>query len=197
MPNYRTWIWINFKIGALSFGSVSRVVLYQEEVVEMRSWLSEDQFREALTLAQILPGPNLVNLAAAIGYKLFSLPKAVFALLPLLVPGALLAILVALFIPLDCPWIAELFHGFAIGALFMMGKFLWMLFQGIPAQSPTQKIKGARTQLYGRYVLASIGVVALLQGARIIPVVLIGTMACLALEFSDEFFWNSFREKRR
>ncbi|MFL5815004.1 MAG: chromate transporter [Bdellovibrionia bacterium] len=184
MPNYRTWIWINFKIGALSFGSVSRVVLYQEEVVEMRNWLSEDQFREALTLAQILPGPNLVNLAAAIGYKLFSLPKAVIALLPLLVPGALLAVLIALFVPLDRPWVAELFHGFAIGALFLMGRFLWMLFQGISAQSPVQKIQGGNLKLYGRYVLSAIGMVILLQGTPIIPVVLIGTAVCLAWEFT-------------
>jgi chromate transport protein ChrA len=184
MPNYRTWIWINFKIGALSFGSVSRVVLYEEEVVLMRSWLSPDEFREALTLAQILPGPNLVNLAAAIGYKLFSLPKAVLALSPLLIPGAILAVLIALFVPLDRPWIATLFHGFAVGALFMMGRFLWMLFQGIPAQSPVQKVKSGKTKVIGRYLLASIGVIVLLKGAPIIPMVLAGTIVCLAWEFS-------------
>ncbi len=184
MKSYRTWIWINLKIGALSFGSVSRVVLYQEEVVQMRSWLNEDEFREALTLAQILPGPNLVNLAAAIGYRLFSLPKAVFALLPLLLPGALLAILIALFIPLDRPWVAELFHGFAIGALILMGKFLWMLFQGIPAQSPAQKIKAGSVKIMGRYALVVLGIAILLQGTPIIPVVLIGTLACLAWEFA-------------
>jgi len=184
MPNYRTWIWINFKIGALSFGSVSRVVLYEEEVVEERQWLSPDEFRQALTLAQILPGPNLVNLAAAIGYRLFSLPKAVFALTPLLVPGALLAIAVALFIPLDRPWVADLFHGFAIGALFLMGKFVWMLFQGIPTQSPVQKVKGGKLKLLGRYTLAAIGFALLQQGTAIIPLVLIGTLICLAWEFA-------------
>lgn len=184
MPNYRTWIWINFKIGALSFGSVSRVVLYQEEVVQTRSWLTEDEFREALTLAQILPGPNLVNLAAAIGYRLFSFPEAVLALTPLLIPGALFVIMVALFVPLDRAWVAELFHGFAIGALFLMGRFLWMLFQGIPAQSPVQTLKAGKTKVIGRYALAAIELVILFNGAPIIPVVLLGTLACLAWEFS-------------
>jgi chromate transport protein ChrA len=184
MADIRSWIWINFKIGALSFGSVSRVVLYEEEVVQMRHWLSDDEFREALTLAQILPGPNLVNLGAAIGFKLFSGPKALIAMLPLLLPGAVLAVLVALFVPLDVPWVAELFHGFAIGALFLMGRFLWMLYQGIPAQSPVQKIKGGKSKLFGRYLLAALGTYLLINGAPILPMVLLGVIVCLIWEFA-------------
>jgi chromate transporter len=176
-------LWINLKIGALSFGSVSRVVLYEEEVVRQRPWLSEEEFCEALTLAQILPGPNLVNLAAAIGYRLFSLPQTVIALMPLLVPGAFVALAIGLFVPLDRPWIAELFHGFAIGALFLMAKFLWMLFKGIPAQTPTQAIQTGSRRVIGRYLLATLGTLILLEGAPIVPVVLAGGMICLAWEF--------------
>src|SRR4051794_1649414 len=101
--DFPSWFWINFKIGALSFGSASRTMLYEEEVVGRRGWLTGDEFQEVLTLAQMLPGPNLLNLAACLGYRLFPAGSAILAVLPLVLPGAVLVVLAALWVPLDNP----------------------------------------------------------------------------------------------
>ncbi len=55
-------------------------------VVE-RGWLSELQFAESLTLAQLTPGPNAVNLAAMLGARLGGAAGASAAVMGILLPG--------------------------------------------------------------------------------------------------------------
>jgi chromate transporter len=38
-------------------------------LVERRGWLTEREFVELLTLGQVLPGPNVLNLAVIVGYR--------------------------------------------------------------------------------------------------------------------------------
>ena len=38
-------------------------------MVERRRWLSEREFAELLTLGQLLPGPNVLNLTVLVGYR--------------------------------------------------------------------------------------------------------------------------------
>ena len=56
------------------FGGVLAVA--QRELVERRRWLTREQFVEMLSISQILPGPNIVNLALALGYRYFGLRGA-------------------------------------------------------------------------------------------------------------------------
>ena len=65
-------------------------MLYEEAVVQRRGWLSAAEFEEVLTIAQLLPGPNLVNLAAYLGYRLVGPVLAVLGVLCLCLPGALM-----------------------------------------------------------------------------------------------------------
>ncbi|MGJ7510940.1 chromate transporter [Variovorax sp. GT1P44] len=59
------------------FGGVLAVV--QREMVEKKRWLTPDQFLEDWAVAQVLPGPNVVNLALMIGDRYFGLRGAVCA----------------------------------------------------------------------------------------------------------------------
>jgi chromate transporter len=70
------------------FGGVLAVV--QRELVEKKRWMTRDQFVEDWAVAQIMPGPNVVNLSMMIGGRYFGLAGALSALagmlaLPLLV----------------------------------------------------------------------------------------------------------------
>ena len=38
-------------------------------IVEQRRWLSEREFAEFLTIGQLLPGPNVLNLTVLVGYR--------------------------------------------------------------------------------------------------------------------------------
>lgn len=53
------------------FGGVLAVV--QRELVEKKKWMTREEFVEEWAVAQILPGPNVVNLALMIGDRYFGL----------------------------------------------------------------------------------------------------------------------------
>ncbi|MFN8060350.1 MAG: chromate transporter [Vicinamibacterales bacterium] len=59
-----------FTILALQgFGGVLAVV--QRELVERKRWLTREEFLEDWAVAQIMPGPNVVNLAITLGDRYF------------------------------------------------------------------------------------------------------------------------------
>lgn len=76
------------------FGGVLAVA--QVELVERTGWLSRDEFVETLSVAQVLPGPNVCNLALMVGDRFFGWRGAFAALggmmlVPLLIVMALAA----------------------------------------------------------------------------------------------------------
>lgn len=52
----------------------------QREMVERLGWLSNDEFLEMLAVAQVLPGPNVVNLSLMIGDRFMGARGAFAAL---------------------------------------------------------------------------------------------------------------------
>ncbi len=61
----------------------------QRELVDKRGWLTREEFAEALSVGQVLPGPNIVNMALMIGDRFLGWRGAFAA-----VAGILLAPLV-------------------------------------------------------------------------------------------------------
>lgn len=88
-PQSLSDLFMSFTLLALQgFGGVLAVV--QRELVEKKKWLTREEFVEDWAVAQILPGPNVVNLSMMIGDRYFGLRGALVALagmltLPLLV----------------------------------------------------------------------------------------------------------------
>ena len=88
-------LFIAFTLLALQgFGGVLAVA--QRELVDRRGWLTRLEFVELYAVAQLLPGPNVVNLSLMIGDRYFGLRGALAAisgmlLAPLLVVLALAA----------------------------------------------------------------------------------------------------------
>ena len=68
------FFWACNSLALQGFGGVLAVA--QREIVERRRWLTREQFVEMLSISQILPGPNIVNLALALGYRYFGLRGA-------------------------------------------------------------------------------------------------------------------------
>jgi len=88
----RPSLWELFKafltIGVTSFGG-GRSAYFQDALVTRRGWVTEEEFLEAIAVSQVLPGPNIGNLAAYLGQRLRGLPGAVIAVACLIVPGGL------------------------------------------------------------------------------------------------------------
>ncbi len=92
-PRSATELFLAFNRLALQgFGGVLAVA--QVELVERKGWLSREQFVEMLSISQVLPGPNIVNLSLIFGDRCFGLRGAVAALAGLLLVP--LAIVMAL-----------------------------------------------------------------------------------------------------
>ncbi|GHC86094.1 chromate transporter [Pseudorhodoferax aquiterrae] len=78
-PRSKTDLFLSFTWLALQgFGGVLAVV--QRELVEKKRWMGRDEFVEEWAVAQIMPGPNVVNLALMFGARHFGLPGALAAL---------------------------------------------------------------------------------------------------------------------
>lgn len=76
------------------FGGVLAVV--QRELVEKKRWMTREEFIEDWAVAQIMPGPNVVNLSLMIGGRYFGLKGAMVALAGMLTLPLILVLLLAL-----------------------------------------------------------------------------------------------------
>ena len=88
-------MWVFNALALQGFGGVLAVA--QRELVERRLWLTREQFVEAVAVGQVLPGPNIVNVALMIGDRFFGWRGAFAALagllgLPLLIVLTLAAL---------------------------------------------------------------------------------------------------------
>jgi len=78
-PRSKTDLFVSFTLLALQgFGGVLAVV--QRELVEKKRWMTREQFVEDWAVAQIMPGPNVVNLSLMIGGRYFGLAGALAGL---------------------------------------------------------------------------------------------------------------------
>jgi chromate transporter len=71
------------------------LTVVQRELVEKKKWLTLDEFVEDWAVAQILPGPNVVNLALMFGGRQFGIAGALAALSGLLLAPTVLVLLLA------------------------------------------------------------------------------------------------------
>ncbi|HEV7180484.1 MAG TPA: chromate transporter [Candidatus Baltobacteraceae bacterium] len=81
-------------IGSVSFGG-GIIAYLRRMLVDQTKWLSEEQFLGALELSQTLPGTNSVNMSVLVGDHFAGWPGAAAAFLGLVLPGAILAFVLA------------------------------------------------------------------------------------------------------
>ena len=94
-PTSLTDLFVSFTLLALQgFGGVLAVV--QHEMVERKRWLTQEEFIEEWAVAQIMPGPNVVNMALMIGGRYFGLPGALAALAGMLAIPLVIVLLLAM-----------------------------------------------------------------------------------------------------
>lgn len=89
----RDLFWSFSLLALQGFGGVLAVV--QRELVERKKWLTEQEFVEDWAVAQILPGPNVVNLSLIIGDRYFGFRGAMVALAGMLCFPALIILIIA------------------------------------------------------------------------------------------------------
>jgi chromate transporter len=121
-PHSLTDLFLSFTVLALQgFGGVLAVV--QRELVERKQWLTQEEFIEDWAVAQIMPGPNVVNMALMIGGRYYGLAGALTALAGMLaLPLALLLLLAMLHARFaDNPAVAGALRGMAAVSAGLIG----------------------------------------------------------------------------
>lgn len=87
-----------FKIGAFTFGGgYAMIPIIQEEMVSKKKWIDENEFLDAIAVAQGSPGPVAVNTSIYVGYRVKGLPGALMAALGTVLPSFIIILLIAKF----------------------------------------------------------------------------------------------------
>ena len=77
------------KISVTGFGMI--LPWARRMIVDEKKWMTAEEFNETFSLAQFLPGPNVVNLSVVFGSRIAGVSGAIAALGGLLGPPALIA----------------------------------------------------------------------------------------------------------
>jgi chromate transporter len=105
------------KLGAIGFGGPVALVGYMHrDLVEDRKWISEEDYKDGLALAQLAPGPLAAQLSIYIGYVHYRLAGATLAGIAFVIPSffMVLGLGYAYIKAGGLPWMQAVFYG--IGA---------------------------------------------------------------------------------
>ncbi len=119
------------RLALQGFGGVLPVA--QREICERQRWLSRAQFLEMLSVAQVLPGPNIVNLALMIGDRFFGWRGALVAMTGILAAPLAVVLLLAAAAQQtqDVPWIGGALRGMGVAASGLILSTAWRLGGGL------------------------------------------------------------------
>ena len=99
------------RVGLSGFGGV--LPWARRLLVDTERWLTAEEFNVLLGLCQFLPGPNVVNLAVAVGVRFCGWRGAVAAVLGLMLGPFVIALLLGLFYAAygEIPAVQSVLHG--------------------------------------------------------------------------------------
>lgn len=87
---------VYLQIGAFSFGGgYAAMPLIQTLCVDQKGWLNMKEFADLTTIAEMTPGPIVVNSSTFIGQKMAGLPGAIVCTLGCILPSLIIVLLLA------------------------------------------------------------------------------------------------------
>src|SRR5262245_15698125 len=89
-PSFAEALKVWARIGVLSFGGpAGQIALMHRVLVDERRWIDEPRFLSALNFCMLLPGPEAMQLATYVGWRLHGVRGGLAAGLLFVLPGAL------------------------------------------------------------------------------------------------------------
>jgi chromate transporter len=102
------------RLGFVSFGGpAGQIAILHREIVDERRWLGEGEFTRALNFCMLLPGPEALQLAIYLGWKLHGIRGGLVAGLGFILPAVVLlfALSYVYVVHGSLPWVAGLLYG--------------------------------------------------------------------------------------
>lgn len=106
-----------FRLGYSGFGGPVALVGYMHrDLVENRKWISEEEYKEGLALAQLAPGPLAAQLGIYLGYVHYGIIGASLCGMAFIIPSFVMVVLLGIAYKIygGLPWMQAVFYG--IGA---------------------------------------------------------------------------------
>lgn len=103
-----------FKIGMFTIGGgYAMLPIIQKEIVETKKWMTDQEFLDAISLTNSLPGPLATNSATFVGYSIKKVPGAIAAILGAIMPSILIILVIAMLFRniIDYPIVQSVFNG--------------------------------------------------------------------------------------
>lgn len=94
-PGYTLWQMVLYmlRLGALGFGGPVALVGYMHrDLVDARKWITEEDYKEGLALAQLAPGPLAAQLGIYLGYVHYRILGATLAGIAFVLPSFLMVV---------------------------------------------------------------------------------------------------------
>jgi len=102
------------KLGTIGFGGPVALVGYMhKDLVEKRKWISEDEYKQGLALAQLAPGPLAAQLGIYLGFVHYRILGATLAGFAFVLPSFIMVVLLGIVYKLyeGLSWIQAVFYG--------------------------------------------------------------------------------------
>jgi chromate transporter len=142
------------RLGALGFGGPVALVGYmQRDLVEDRKWLTQQDYKDGLALAQMAPGPLAAQLGIYLGYVHYGIPGATLAGIAFVLPSFLMVLVLGwAYVAFGgLPWMQAVFYGVGAAVTGIIA---------MSAKKLTEKSVGRDKLLWAIYlVLAAVTVV--------------------------------------
>ena len=103
-----------FKLGYSGFGGPVALVGYMHrDLVEKRKWITEDEYKEGLALAQLAPGPLAAQLGIYLGFVHYRVLGATLAGMAFILPSFVMVVGLGIAYKLfgGLPWMQAVFYG--------------------------------------------------------------------------------------
>jgi chromate transporter len=102
------------KLGSIGFGGPVALIGYMHrDLVENRKWISEEEYKQGLALAQLAPGPLAAQLGIYLGFVHYRVLGATLAGLAFVLPSFIMVVLLGIAYKLygGLPWMQAVFYG--------------------------------------------------------------------------------------
>jgi chromate transporter len=96
LPSFGEALKVWLKIGLMSFGGpAGQIAMMHRMLVEERKWIDEQRYLSALNFCMLLPGPEAMQLATYVGWRMHGLKGGLAAGLLFVLPGALIVLVLS------------------------------------------------------------------------------------------------------
>lgn len=144
-PSYTLWQLVAYmlRLGTIGFGGPVALAGYMyRDLVEQRRWIGEEDYKEGIALAQLMPGPMAAQLAIYLGYVHYRMRGATLVGLAFVLPSFLMVVALgwAYTIYGGLTWMQATFYGVGAAVIGIIA---------ISAQKLTTKSLGKDKLLWG------------------------------------------------